>query len=130
MATTDDNKAVVERFFGLLSKGAYDDAFALTSADSVIHQPHKDPALVSAWSGGYKGLMAAKFTDGCRFTLGLTTAEDDRVAVLAESYGDIIGGGVYANQYHWLFRVVDGVIVEIWEYANTLYAQQTFRPGQ
>ena len=49
------------------------------------------------------------------------TAEEDRVCVEQTARGGITRGGLsYANDYHLLFRLRDGLIVEVREYMNPL----------
>ena len=49
------------------------------------------------------------------------TAEEDRVCVEQTARGGMTRGGVaYANDYHMLFRLRDGLIVEVCEYMNPL----------
>lgn len=51
------------------------------------------------------------------------TAEDDRVAVEAESRGvNGRNGRTYNNHYHFLFRVREGRVCELREYQDTLHA--------
>jgi ketosteroid isomerase-like protein len=51
--------------------------------------------------------------------IGYVTAEDDRVAVEAETHGRLSGGGAFHNHYHFLFRVRDGKIAAFKEYFDT-----------
>jgi hypothetical protein len=44
------------------------------------------------------------------------TAEGDRVAVEAESYGETASGKIYNNLYHFLFEVRGGKIQAVREY--------------
>jgi ketosteroid isomerase-like protein len=68
------------------------------------------------------------FPDGLIFELGEMTAEADRVAVLAESRGTHSTGREYNNHYHFLFRIRDGEIAEIREYADTAHARDVVGP--
>ena len=63
------------------------------------------------------------FPEGLIFTLYGMTAEDDRVALEAESHGVHKSGKQYNNHYHFLFRIRDGKIAEIKEYADTAHAR-------
>ena len=49
------------------------------------------------------------------------TAEDDRVAVEAESKAKLVNGTLYHNRYHFLFVVRDGRIHAVKEYLDTLH---------
>ena len=50
------------------------------------------------------------------------TAEDDRVAVEAESMAKLVNGERYHNRYHFLFVLRDGRIQAVKEYLDTLHA--------
>lgn len=54
------------------------------------------------------------------------TIQGERAAVEAESYGELIAGGVYANKYHFLFTVRDGKIASVKEYSDTEHLRETF----
>ena len=56
------------------------------------------------------------------FTLHDITAEDDRVAVTAESHGDHKSGKKYNNHYHFLFFLSAGKISRVKEYFDTEHA--------
>jgi ketosteroid isomerase-like protein len=47
------------------------------------------------------------------------TAEDDRVAVEAESFATHVSGKPYNNKYHFLMRYRDGKLLEFKEYMDT-----------
>ncbi len=60
--------------------------------------------------------------------IGMTTAEDDRVAV--QAWGEFhFAEGIYANSYHYLFRIVEGRIVAGYEYLDTAVAGRFFGGG-
>jgi ketosteroid isomerase-like protein len=65
------------------------------------------------------GAIYQVFPQGIRFVIKAMTAEDDRVAVEAESEGMHVSGRLYGNQYHFLFRLRDGKVVELKEYMDT-----------
>jgi ketosteroid isomerase-like protein len=67
----------------------------------------------------------AKVTEGGRLEILIhtVTAEDDRVAVEAESRAvNGQNGRTYNNHYHFLFRVREGRVCELREYQDTLHA--------
>ena len=59
------------------------------------------------------------FPDGLKFTVHSVTAEDDRVAVEAESNGRHSSGQWYNNRYHFLARLCNGKITQWREYMDT-----------
>jgi hypothetical protein len=68
-----------------------------------------------------RGILGV-FPDGLKFSITNLTAEGDRVAIEAESYGRHASGKTYANQYHFLMRVRGGKIAEWREYLDTMHA--------
>jgi hypothetical protein len=52
------------------------------------------------------------------------TAEEDRVAAEAESYGETATGKIYNNLYHFLFEVRDSKIQAVREYLDTMHAKE------
>ena len=53
-------------------------------------------------------------------------AEGDKVAVEARSHADLVGGGVYANEYHFLVTLRDGLVQSVREYSDTHHMKETF----
>lgn len=66
--------------------------------------------------------LFASFDDGLRMELKSLIGEGDTVAVEARSYGVTKRGRHYENEYHILFRVLEGEIVEIREYTDPMHA--------
>jgi ketosteroid isomerase-like protein len=53
-------------------------------------------------------------------------AEGNKVAAEVRSYADLTDGRTYENQYHMLFTLRQGKIVEVKEYADTLLIAHMF----
>jgi len=64
------------------------------------------------------------FPKGIEFTIQAMTAEGERVAIEATSRGTTFRGDEYAQEYHFLLRVRDGMIVELREYMDTDHARK------
>ncbi len=64
------------------------------------------------------------FPGGLRFSILGTTAERDRVAVEAESYGMTREGKLYNNVYHLLVLLADGKIRAAREYLDSGHATE------
>ena len=54
------------------------------------------------------------------------TAEDDRVAVEAETDSMMLSGKRYNNAYHFVFKLRDGKFYEVREYSCSHLAQTCF----
>jgi ketosteroid isomerase-like protein len=121
------NKQVLRDFFGALSSERYDEAFALQAADGPVHLPSPRQTLRAAdWHEVYRRLMDTMFPgSGVQYEIGPMTAEEDRVSVLAECHGRMKNGDDYNNVYQWLAVVRDGLIVELFESLDTLYAERS-----
>jgi ketosteroid isomerase-like protein len=70
---------------------------------------------------------ASYFPQGLRFTIKDAIAEDDRVAVEAESYGAVSNGRIYNNLYCYRMDLRNGKIQEIREYLDSGYTVEVFR---
>jgi uncharacterized protein len=125
------NKGAVLEWFCALSEGRYDDAWALMDPAAeywVLRQRISIP--MADFADLYVGHMKKTFVDGLRFRPGTMTAEDDRVAVLADSDGELVSGGQYDNKYHFLFQLRDGLISRVWEYGDTYQSWKAFAQGK
>jgi uncharacterized protein len=127
--SAEDNKKVVLAFLENLSAGKAQEMFGMM-ADSltwwVAGRPEqfelagtKTKAQMQELLGG----IGAKLPKGLRVTAKAMTAEGNRVAVEAESYGETTNGKVYNNFYHFLFEVKDGKIQAVKEYMDTIHAK-------
>ena len=59
---------------------------------------------------------------GFKITPKGVTAEGNRVAVEAESYGELANGKVYNNLYHFMVECDNGKITAVREYLDTIHA--------
>jgi ketosteroid isomerase-like protein len=69
-------------------------------------------------AGGFQSLVKGKIS----LTVHGVTAEGDRVAVEAESHGELKNGKTYNNTYHFLFVFRDGKICLSKEYNDSAHA--------
>jgi uncharacterized protein len=88
------------------------------SAFSGIHTKESVLALLPAIFDAQAGPSV--------LTYRYITAQDDRVALVADSTMPLKAGGSYDQTYHWLFRFRDDKIVEILEYLDILEVWKTF----
>jgi hypothetical protein len=92
----------------------------------------------TAWSKTYRGKQAvldellgplnAQLADGNRITAHRLIAEDDCVVVEARGHNVTKAGDPYQNSYCWIFRLVDGQVVELTEYADTALIDAVLQP--
>jgi len=120
-----DNKRIVTEYFSHLSAGRGQQALEMLDEDAIW------------WAPGFGVMRKAQFAEmlvyidkilkgNLQLTLNRMTAEDDRVAVEAESDAHLVNGKHYHNTYHFLVVVRGGKICELKEYHDTKYAAAVF----
>ena len=129
MTDLEANKQLVLKFWEAFSESRFDDALEMVADDGTW------------WVAG-SGAVAGDYTkeefgdlirgigenapNGIRVTGSVLTAEGDRVAMEAESYGELADGKVYNNLYHILHTIRDGKLVNVKEYMGTQHVRDTF----
>jgi ketosteroid isomerase-like protein len=63
--------------------------------------------------------LAGALKNGLKMTVKSMIAEDNKVAVEVESYGELRNGRVYNQEYHMLLTIRDGKISSVREYLDT-----------
>jgi len=130
--TIEANKELARNFIDALSRADtdwvlehYADDMVMWTAGSLpisgLHHKSEIRAMMD-------GILGA-FPSGLRFTIATLTAEGDRVAIEAESRGIHASGKPYHNQYHFLMRIRDGLVIEFKEYLDTLHANEVLLGG-
>ena len=112
------NKAVIHRFMTLFSDGRLDEAFVSLSDDMCWSMWGSGPGAGDYTKAAMRDLLEqswAWFDGAVTWLPTRMTAEEDRVMVEARSSAHTKGGFHHQNIYHNLFRVRDGLIVEIKE---------------
>jgi ketosteroid isomerase-like protein len=136
--SAERNKAVVQGFLRALARGdraAARDAFA---EDASWRYPASlgGPGVHrgrDAIFDVYFGVDDKLFETGTRsYDLEVTSAiaEGDRVAIEMRHRGRTLDGRPYETDYHVLYRLVDGRIVEVHEYFDSLYIRRLYRDEQ
>ena len=121
---------VVRSFFENFSEGKVDAALALmadTATWWVAGNPQKFALAGTKTKAQFAELVrgiGAAMPKGLRVTPTGLTAEGDRVAVEAESYGETVHGKIYNNRYHFLIEVRNGKIEAVREYLDTMHAKE------
>ena len=128
----EQNKQVVRDFIAALERADGDEIADFFTEDgtswtlgtlpfSGVHRPSEIRVLS-------KSILHA-FPKGLRFTIHTLTAEEDRVAVEAESDGIHESGKPYRNTYHFLFHVRNGKVAEFREYLDTMLIRDVLLGG-
>jgi ketosteroid isomerase-like protein len=133
MSDIERHKQIVRQFFDDMSNNniagiidAYaDDVKLYTMGNTLISGVFtKDQARIGATQ------ILGAFPEGIKFVIHDLTAEDDRVAVQAESFAVHVSGKPYNNKYHFLVRFRDGLITEFKEYMDTEMVTEILCGGQ
>ena len=127
--SAEDNKKIVLSFFENLSSGKADAMLAMLADNAtwtVMGRPDKFALAGTKTKAQFAELLkgiGSVMPKGLRVTPKALTAEGDRVAVEAESYGEHANGKIYNNMYHFLIEVRGDKIEAVREYLDTIHAQ-------
>ena len=129
--SAEDNKRTVEKYFKAVNSMDEDKIRSLLSEDFKIKSRNVNPPVLRyEWGidqfAAAPRLMSARMKKPLQLRLLAMTAEDDRVAVEADSYGEMLDGSIYENAYHFLFTFKDGKIAEVLEYCCSYTAFEIF----
>lgn len=123
----EENKQLVRRFWAAFSALRMQDAYDMLAADATwwiagelpISGTYTKAQFVELSSG-----ILTEFPEGIVVTPKILTAEEDRVAMEAESLGTRVNGRVYNNHYHIQHVVRDGKLLAVREYLDTDHANR------
>jgi len=127
-----ENKELARRFIDAISRGdieAIRNSFADDGTVWTIGNLPISGTFTAAQVTEASHRVLDLFPDGLKITIKGMTAEEDRVAIEAESYGRHVSGLTYANVYHFLMRARGGKIVEWREYLDTVHARDVLCKG-
>jgi len=129
--STENNKQLVRKVFEAMETGDTDRYLAFATDDYTHTIPGKSAFAGTRTKAQLREMLQGVgmiLPNGLKMTIKGMTAEGDRVAVEAESYGETADGKVYNNEYHWLFEVHDGKIKAAREYMCTVHVTEVFGP--
>jgi len=123
------NLALIERYFGLMASGDpelaslfADDARWVTPASSPMAGPFEGKAAVLELMGGGIGLYDAEYPFEIHQDAAAATGES--VFVEMTMTARTSHGEPYKNRYVFVFTIREGLICEVHEHLDTLYAQK------
>jgi ketosteroid isomerase-like protein len=128
----EDNKQTVREYLAHFKNAAVTDLLDAMSEDAtwwILGKPHLFPGAGNKSKADMEriwGSLFGRMKDGLEMTVIGIVAEGDKVAAEIRSHADLTDGRVYENQYHMLFTVRQGKIVEVKEYADTLLIANMF----
>ena len=127
--STEANRQIATEFFRRYDAHDIEGVLALLADDATYWLAGKPGSNRTAGTRT-KDEMAAIFRlmdehlkAPLRMKVKGAVAEGDRVAVEAESYGELRNGRVYAQEYHVLMTIRDGRIAAVREYMDTAHVQ-------
>jgi ketosteroid isomerase-like protein len=128
-----DAKKVVGDFFATFSRGDIDGVLERMTDDATWWVAGRIDGMSGTNTREQLGTLLRQVkplykTGALTITPIAMTAEGDRVAVEAESHAELVSGGVYANQYHFLVELAGGRIRRVREYSDTHHMVETFSP--
>ena len=133
MNTLEQNRQVALDFYRRFDAGDIAGVLALMADDCSYWLAGKAGTSPTAGVAHTKAQMAdifdamARHLEGpLRMTVKSTVAEGDRVAVEAESRGQLRNGRVYNQEYHALMTIRDGKIAVVREYMDTEHVLATW----
>jgi ketosteroid isomerase-like protein len=150
-SSTDQNKQVVRHFLeDGIAAGAYQKVLTDTVTDTVtVHLPEPTSRIrggsLSAIPGEEQGerwlrgrslliRLVEEHHDGGLYLRGTTKIEIQHMVAEGEYVAarfilraiTALRKEAYENYYHYLFRLREGKVDEIWEYVDTLYSRRKF----
>ena len=127
-----ENKQAVHDFLSHHRNAAITDLLDAMSEDAtwwILGNPHLFSSAGTKSKADMKriwGNLFGSMKNGLEMTIIGMIAEGDKVAAEIRSHADLADGRVYENQYHMLFTLRRGKIVEVKEYADTLLIAHMF----
>lgn len=123
----EENKQIAREFFAALNRADSAAIATLYADDAVLWTAGSTPfSGIFTKAQAIQGMDAvlSLFPDGLTFTIKVMTAEDERVAIEAESRGRHASGKLYNNQYHFLMIIRGGKVAAFKEYMDTMHANE------
>ena len=128
----EDNKQTVREYLAHFKNAAVTDLLDAMSEDAtwwILGKPHLFPGAGNKSKADMEriwGSLFGRMKDGLEMTVIGMVAEGDKVAAEIRSHAELTDGRLYENQYHMLFTLRQGKIVEVKEYADTLLIENMF----
>ncbi|HYP28825.1 MAG TPA: nuclear transport factor 2 family protein [Blastocatellia bacterium] len=128
----EQNKKIASEFFALFSASDVAGALDLMTDDAtwwIAGKPEQMPVAGAHSKEQIARLlhnMVGQLPNGLKMTVKGVIAEGDKVALEAESYGELRNGRIYNQQYHFVLTLRDGRISAIKEYLDTQHVFATW----
>lgn len=125
------NKAVVRSYFEAVNSGNCDAILALTTQEFLFTTMARAPDwLQIEWGREAFSQVPPTMSQLMKAPIHLAIVdmigEGDKIAVEAETDGEMLNGRRYNNAYHFAFELVDGKLHRVREYSCSYLAQSCF----
>ena len=123
-----ENRRLAEELFARLTAGDIPGALATLTDDATWLAAGRRELLPAAGTyskeklGRLFNAMLGQLRNGLKMTVKGMIAEDNRVALEAESYGELRNGRVYNQHYSFVIEFRGGRISAVREYLDTQHA--------
>ena len=129
--SVEDNKAIVKTYFELMNDADPAKMLAYLTDDFLFESMLQKPAAFNfTWDKDHfaaaSGAMSAQMKAPLKIWIVSMMGEEEKIAVEAQSYGEMINGKLYENVYHFLFKLRDGKIYNVREYSCSFTAADCF----
>lgn len=130
----EDNKAVARRFIETIGNLDGDSLGEMMSEDFRFYTMFRSAGhpLVSVFTKQefceYQKVARKMFPQGVRHEVRGMIGEGDLVALESECFAELPTGARYNNLFHFRFRIADGKVLEIKEYADFLHFMEVVHP--
>ena len=128
----EENKNLVRQFIDRFTANDIAGALDLMTDDATWWIAGKPDQLPAAGVYSKEQIarllynMAGQLPNGLKMTVKALVAEGDKVAMEADSYGELRNERVYNQEYHFLFTIRDGRIKAVKEYLDTQHVYATW----
>lgn len=122
--STDENRAIVQKFYEASNRGDMDTCFDLIS-DDIQWTNIGTTSLSGTFNGKAElqekllGPLFGQLKQGIRTTVHRLVAENDYVVAQTAGTAEALDGRPYNNTYCWVIRIRKGKIAEVTEYMDT-----------
>lgn len=125
------NKELVQRFWRAFSESRFDEALDCLAPDAtwtVAGNTHISGTYSKSEFAALVAGISEETEKGIAVTPSSLTAEDNRVAMEAVSFGPLKNGRVYQNTYHVMHEVRGDKLSAVREYMDTEHVTAIFGP--
>lgn len=130
--SVEENKHLAHQFIGRFTASDIAGALDLMTDDATWWIAGKPDQLPAAGLYNKEQIarllynMVSELPNGLKMTVKSLVAEGEKVAMEAESYGELRNGRVYNQEYHFLITIRDGRIKAVREYLDTQHVYATW----